>query len=146
LADATTILQKQYPDYHDLIQQYYDHWEDMIPGAIEENVSLLGKLNKNYSLYGLTNFSAETLPVAMKRFPFFDVFDGIVVSGAEKLIKPDKEIYLLLLNRFGLKAKECLFIDDSYPNIQTADELGFQTIHFHKGVNLEEELKKMSVL
>ena len=146
LAEATQVLQKQFPEYHDLIQAYYDRWEEMIPGAIEKNVKLLYRLKEKYPVYGLTNFSNETLPVAMDRFSFFSEFDGIVCSGDEKLIKPDHAIYHLLLDRFGIKAEESLFIDDSHPNILAANELDIHTIQFVEGVDLEQELKNRNLL
>ena len=146
LAEATELLQNKFPEYHGLIQQYYDRWEEMIPGAIEENVDMLHRLKKKYPVFGLTNFSNETLPVAMKRFPFFEAFDGIVCSGDEKLIKPDHSIYQLMLSRFDINAEESLFIDDSHPNIVAAQELGIQTVHFTEGTNLENELKKHDLL
>lgn len=146
LSDATSMLQKQFPEYHDYIQAYYDQWDKTVKRDIPENVKLLPVLKESYRMYGLTNFSDETLPRAMKRFPFFQVFEGIVVSGTEKMIKPDAEIYLLLLERYQLIAKESLFIDDSLPNIEAANALGIQTIHFHSEVDLSAELKKLNVL
>jgi 2-haloacid dehalogenase len=95
---------------------------------------------------GLTNWSAETFPIALERFSFFKLFDGIVVSGEEKLIKPDKAIFNLLLNRYTIKAIESIFIDDNINNIKAADALGFQTIHIHNKMNLETELIKRKIL
>ena len=73
-------------------------------------------------------------------------FDGIVVSGTEKMIKPEKEIYHVLLKRYQLEASQSLFIDDSIANIETARHIGFHTIHFANGTNLEHELKSMEII
>ncbi|MDH5474783.1 MAG: HAD family phosphatase [Cyclobacteriaceae bacterium] len=147
LEEATKTLQKQFPEYTSLIQRYYDDWEVMLNDQIAENTALLPKLkDKNYRLFGLTNWSGETFPIALKRFSFFKIFEGIVVSGDEKMIKPSDEIYFLLLNRYQLDPKTSIFIDDNSKNIAAAKKIGFHTIHFCEGTNLEEELKRIKIL
>lgn len=146
LAEATRILQEEHPEYREEIAMYYGRWAEMLGGTIEENVKLIKPLRKKYKVYGLTNWSAETLPIAMKRYDFFNDLDGIVVSGAEKTVKPSPQIYRILLERYGIQAGESLFIDDNYANIETAQQLGFQTIHITDGVDLEKTLKVQSVL
>lgn len=146
LEEATKILQAQYPEYHDKIEMFYGRWEEMLGGTIDENVKLIKPLKRKYNLYGLTNWSAETIPVAIERYSFFKDLDGVVVSGTEKLVKPDKEIYRILLNRYQINAEESLFIDDNYHNIKVADELGFKTIHLTPDVNLEEKVKELKLL
>ncbi|HEV3224774.1 MAG TPA: HAD-IA family hydrolase [Puia sp.] len=122
------------------IQLYYDQWEKMIKGYIPQNVTVLRNLKEKYKLYGLTNWSAETFPIVFKRFSFFKLFDGIVISGEEKLIKPDKKIFELILERYHLEAKNSLFIDDNMNNIEAAKEIGFATIHVEKKTDLNSEL------
>ena len=146
LAEATQILQEQHPDYKDEIAMYYGKWEEMLGGTLDENTKLIKPLKEKYSVYGLTNWSAETLPIAKKLYNFFDELDGIVVSGDEKLIKPDPKIYQVLIERYAIKPEESLFIDDNFDNIVAAKKLGFQTIHFTNDMNLEEVLRKMEVL
>jgi 2-haloacid dehalogenase len=107
---------------------------------------LLYKLKPKYKLYGLTNWSAETISIAYNRFPFFKEFDGIVVSGHEKMIKPSKEIYHLLLNRYNLKAENTIFIDDNLKNIKAAEEIGLHAIHFESAAQLEAKLSTLNVL
>jgi 2-haloacid dehalogenase len=97
-------------------------------------------------LYGLTNWSAETLPLAQAKYDFFDLLDGIVVSGAEKIIKPDPALYHILIDRYQIDPRETLFIDDNPENIQTAKQLGFQTLHFTPQINLEQELKNRGII
>ena len=146
LAEATQILQEQHPEHKDEIAMYYDRWEEMLGGTIDENVQLIHPLKEKYNVYGLTNWSAETLPIAKRLYTFFDQLDGIVVSGDEKLIKPDPKIYHVLINRYNIKPEESLFIDDNFDNIVAAQKLGFHTIHFTNEVNLEATLKEMGVL
>lgn len=146
LAEATRILQEQHPEYHEEIAMYYGRWPEMLGGTIEENVRLIKPLKKKYKLYGLTNWSAETIPVAIARYDFFKDLDGIIVSGAEKTVKPAPQIYHILLERYDIQAEESLFIDDNYANIETARQLGFQAIHLADGMNLEETLKAKAIL
>jgi 2-haloacid dehalogenase len=146
LAEGTRILQDRFPEHMVKIRLYYDQWEKMIKGDIPQNVNVLRKLKDKYKLYGLTNWSAETFPIVFKRYSFFKLFDGIVISGEEKLIKPDKKIFELMLERYHLKAKNALFIDDNLNNIQAAKELGFATIHVLEKTDLKTELYAMGLI
>lgn len=146
IAEATLLLQKDHPEYSKEIAYYYGRWEEMLGGTIDENVKLIKPLKEKYKIYGLTNWSSETLPLAMERYSFFKNLDGIVVSGDEKIIKPDPKIYEVLLNRYDLDAKASLFIDDNADNIKAAEKMGFKTVHFTEEVNLEELLKSEKIL
>ncbi len=146
LAEATALLQAQFPEFHEMIQRYYGEWEKMMKGDIPDTVSLLYKLKAKYKVYGLTNWSAETIPIAYERFSFFREFEGIVVSGEEKMIKPDPQIFHLLLNRYNLKAAQSLFIDDNIRNIKAAEAIGLHALHFEDPVKLEASLIAMKLL
>ena len=147
LNEATEGLVQQHPDQERLIRMFYGKWKTMLKGDIPENSRLVKVLkDAGYPIYGLTNWSGETWPYAYNRFKFFHEFDGIVVSGDEKMAKPERPIYDLILSRYRLKAEESLFMDDNANNIRTAKELGFQTIHITPDLNLEQELIKMRVL
>jgi len=143
LSEATIELQKKFPEHSASISLFYDKWEDMLKGEIAGTVAILYKLKEKYALYGLTNWPSETIHVAYKRFSFFQEFEGIVVSGTEKLIKPDKRIYQLLLDRYSIKAEESIFIDDNINNIKAAKELGFYAIHFENPTQLETDLSNI---
>lgn len=146
LAEATAILQKEYPEHKELIGYYYGRWEEMLGGVIEESERILRMLKPKYPVYGLTNWSAETITIAYERYDFFELLDGIVVSGDEKLIKPDPKLYQIILDRYNLKANESLFIDDNAKNIETARNMGFHTIHFTKNLNLEKAVRDMGLI
>lgn len=146
LDEATRLLQAEYPEYHDEIALFYGKWEEMLGGTIDENVKLIKPLKEKYNMYGLTNWSAETLPIARERYDFFEDLQGIVVSGEEKLIKPDPAIYKVLLERYELNPEETLFIDDNAANIETARQMGFQTMHYTGEENLETWLKERGIL
>jgi len=120
----------------------------MISGEIFETVKILEKLyaDRKVRLYALTNWSAETFPYAWKTFPFLRLFEGILVSGKEKMIKPDLEIYKLLLRRYDIAAKTSIFIDDSIKNIDAANSLGINGIHFENAKQLLADLKSLNLL
>lgn len=143
--EATNELANRFPKYEKEIKDYFLNWTKMIGGPIEENVALIEDLKDKYLLFGLTNWSAETFPIVFNQYPFFKEFEGIVVSGTEKIVKPDAQIFQLLLTRYGLQADESLFIDDNLENINTANKLGFKTIHLEKNVNLKSDLQKFLV-
>jgi 2-haloacid dehalogenase len=146
LEKGTTLLVKSFPEHEKMIRLFYDRWEDMLNGPIEANVQLLQPLRDKYRLLGLTNWSAETFPIALEKYSFLNEFEGIVVSGVEKLIKPDPAIYELLLKRYKIAAPESLFIDDNQNNIEAANKLGFQTIHFTEQTALGQKLNHLGLL
>lgn len=101
---------------------------------------------KGYPLYGLSNWSAETFPYARARYDFLSLLDDMVISGHVGHVKPEPEIYHLLLERIGRPAQECLFIDDSLPNIHQANTMGFNTIRFTSPEQLNRELTQLGLL
>lgn len=147
LAQATEDRIKLFPQYEEWIRMYYGRWEEMLGGAIKESVAILKKLVEDPSnkVIALTNWSAETFPVALARFEFLHWFEGIVVSGAEKTRKPFVQIYELTLERYALQAENCLFIDDNKRNIEAAQQLGIQTHHFTKAPLLEKDLNQRGI-
>ena len=148
LKEATEELVARFPADEKNIRAFYDRWEEMLKGEIEGTVKVLKKIKDKNSvkLYALTNWSAETFPVALKRFEFLQWFDGRLVSGEEKMRKPFVEIYELLLKRFNINPATAVYIDDNERNLKTPSELGMHAILFKSPSQLEEELKKLSIL
>jgi 2-haloacid dehalogenase len=148
LANATEDRIALFPEQADLIRMYYGRWEEMLRGSILGTVSILKKIvsNNDYRVFALTNWSAETFPIALKRFDFLHWFEGIVVSGTEKTRKPFPEIYETTLERYDLKACESIFIDDNERNVAAANKLGIQTIKFLNPHQLEKDLKTKEIL
>ncbi len=146
LASATEELKKKHPEYTKEIELFYDGWIKMMGGEISDNTILLKALKEKYRLFGLTNCSAETFPRIADKLSFLRDLEGIVVSGEEKMIKPDKNLYKVLLNRYNIKAEESLFIDDNYDNIVAAKELGFFTIHVKENIKLKKQLSVYGIL
>jgi 2-haloacid dehalogenase len=146
-AEGVAILSQQFPHHSHLIQAYHDHWVESVGGSIAGTVRILKQLKQaGYSLYGLSNWSAETFPHARQKYDFLDLLDDIVISGEVGHIKPDPEIYQIMLGRIGKPAHECLFIDDSLTNINQAQKMGFVTIHFHAPEQLETSLHELKLL
>lgn len=148
LEEGTRILCQQYPEKEQLIKLYYARWHEMLHGAIPETVAILGELKAHdVRLYALTNWSEETFWYARQKFAFLnDFFLDIVVSGAEKLLKPDPRIYEVLLRRNNLLAVESIFVDDNWSNVRAAEKLGMQGIHFTAPDKLAASLRQMHVL
>ncbi|MDX5586193.1 MAG: HAD family phosphatase [Aureibaculum sp.] len=144
---ATELLVAQYPEYEEWIRIFYDRWEDMLGGTIPETVTLLNKLKQanNHRLYALTNWSAETFPVAMQRYEFLQHFEGILVSGEEKTIKPFRKIYEILLERYQINPLMSVFIDDNLENVEVAKKFGIKGVHFKSTQQLREELTNLGV-
>jgi 2-haloacid dehalogenase len=145
--DAVASATATHPTYAKEIAAYDAEWSDMIPGAILGTVDILEALHKNGTpLFAITNWNQDKFRETKLRFPFLNLFRDIVVSGDEKLIKPDPAIYELCLKRNNLKASECLFIDDSLKNVKGAEAIGMKTHHFTTPETLKAELKGLSVL
>lgn len=148
LQAATEELITQFPEHEANIRVFYDRWEEMLGGPIEGTVDVLKDLKNSGSirLYALTNWSAETFPVALERYDFLHWFDGRLVSGEEKTRKPFADIYEKLITRFDIIPDESIYIDDNVRNLQPAKDLGMHTIHFQSPDQLRIELVKLSVL
>jgi 2-haloacid dehalogenase len=142
IAEAEQVLIAKFPHYTEEIKAFYGRWPEMLGGPILPTLEVFESLlNTNkYDIYALTNWSAETWPIAVEMYDFLSWFKGVLVSGQENMKKPDPKIFHLICERYNLVAKETLFIDDNANNIKTADELGFKTIHF-SSIDKVEELK-----
>jgi 2-haloacid dehalogenase len=145
--EGIALLSREFPHYSHLIQAYHDLWIDSVGGAIAGTVDILNRLKQaGYPVYGLSNWSAETFPYMRDRHEFFDLFDDMVISGEVGHVKPEPEIFQILLDKIGRPAEECLFIDDSLTNIGQAQKLGFATILFQSPQQLESSLRDFQIL
>lgn len=145
--DGVAELSEQFPHYSELIQAYRDNWRDSIGSHMEGTVEIIRKLKRaGYSVYGLSNWSAETFPLMREQYDFFNLFDDMVISGEVGHVKPQPEIFHILLEKIGKPAQECLFIDDALANIQQAQKIGFATVHFESPEQLAKVLQEMKLL
>ena len=146
IAEAELELIPKFPHYEKEIKMYYKNHRKMIRGVFEEAVDTLKKLkDKNYECYVLSNWSAETFAGMTDDYPFLKLFNGLLISGEDKLIKPDHAIYQLARDRFNLNPEETVFIDDKLENIQAAQEMNFKTIHLTDPNIIKTEIKKFLV-
>jgi len=141
-SEAIEELVARHPGHRDLIAAYHERWPEMLGGAIDGTVAILGELHvAGIRCYALSNWSAETFPVARERYPFLAWFDGIVLSGEEGVVKPEPEIFQTLLERHGLVPSRTVFVDDSPANVVAAAALGLVAIRFHDPDRLRAELR-----
>ena len=141
-------LAEQYPEYKDPIMLYRKGWETMLKGPIESGMRVLDAVMnaQKFKVYGLTNWSAETFPSTFNKYKFLQKFEGIVVSGEEQMIKPEKGIYLTLIERYNLVPEETFFMDDNIQNVETALSRGINAVQFTgTDKNLEQIAKILNI-
>ena len=150
IALATEERIALFPEWEHEIRAYYGRWVEMLGEANHGTVEILKTLidSPDYKVYALTNWSAETFPIAksMERFQFLHWFEGTLVSGEEMMIKPQPEIFELILNRYNIDRTKAIFIDDNIKNVHASNTVGLQAIHFQSSEQLAEELKIRGVI
>lgn len=139
--EAVALLAGQFPEQAELIAAYHLRWEEMVPGPIPGTADIVESLKARGPVYAITNFSAEKLRLAQRRFDVLNRFDGMVVSGAIGLLKPDPAIYRHLLDTHGLDPAETLFIDDAEANIAGARAVGMHAHLFTGADSLRQHLR-----
>lgn len=134
-------LKAQQPEYAEAIELYRSRWREMLTDEVPGMREVINDLrNKGHEIYGLTNWSMETFPAARERFGILQMIDRYVVSGAEGLVKPDARLFRVLLDRYHLKAEECVFVDDNPDNVAAANALGMEGIVFAGADSLRKYL------
>ena len=146
ILDAEDEIISKFPTYKNQIKMYYANHRKMIRGTFQDSIETLNMLTyKNYPCYVLSNWSAETFQGMSIDYPFLKNFDGMIISGEEKLVKPDPKIYKLAINRFNLDPSNCVFIDDKIENINAAKIIGFDSIHLKEPTKIKLEINKFLV-
>jgi len=145
--DAVDALAAEFPEHRPLIEAYHLRWAETLGDAIQGTVDILAELrDAGIRLLALSNWSAETFPVALERYPFLGWFEGIVVSGEVGAAKPDERIFRVLIERHGIEPTESAFVDDSEANVRAAGALGFVAIRFTDAAALRRSLEGLEVL
>ncbi len=140
-SEAVEDLCKDFPQHCELIRLYDLRYEESITGPIWGTVAILEKLKSSgYLLYGLSNWPEEKYRLVRPKYSFFELFDDIIISGEEKVAKPDTRIFAILLERIQREPWQCVYIDDSKQNIEVALELGFRCIHYQSPGQLDSDL------
>lgn len=147
LADMVAERQAQFPGHADLIAAYPTRFNETIPGPVPGSIELVERLDaRGVPLFAITNFGAEFWAMFRPTAPVFGRFRDIVVSGVERLVKPDPAIFRLAERRFGHRAEAMLFIDDNADNIASAAQLGWQVHHFTHAAALEVDLARRELI
>jgi 2-haloacid dehalogenase len=146
-AEAVGALVREHPEQADLIEAYWRRWPEMLGDPHAEVVAILAELRAtSVRLLAMTNWSAETYPLAIPRYPFLDWFEAVIVSGRERLVKPDPAIFRVLIDRYRIEPAGTVFIDDTAVNIEIAAQLGFRAIRFTDAPALRRELESLGLL
>ena len=144
--EAVAHLVERHPDWEAEIRAFHERWHETVVGVFDDNVAVLERLIRaGIPIYAITNFSSDKFREAQGIYPFLKSFRGVVVSGDERLIKPDRAIFDLFFARYGLRPAECVFIDDSRHNIETAQALGMRTIHYAEPLDVAAALREHGI-
>lgn len=146
-AEAMERNKVDHPQWAEIFDLYTDRWAETLVGAHEGTVEILRELKAQRTpLYALSNWSAEMFPHAEARYDWLPLFDGVVVSGRVKMVKPDRDIFDYLLLTYDLRADDILFIDDHEPNVLAARSYGIHSHHFTNPTDLRHELVATGLL
>jgi len=138
---------EKFPEHEKEIKLYYPNHRKMVNGSYQDSIDIFQKIkSQDYPCYVLSNWSDETYDGMEEQYPFLKEFDDKIISGREFLVKPDPKIYQLAASRFNLVPEETLFVDDRKDNIETAIQLGFQTIHLIDPYSIKSEINKFLVV
>lgn len=147
LGDMVPERQAQFPDYADALNAYRTRFNETIPGPVPGSLEIVRELHEgDVPLYAITNFGAEFWDGFRPTAPIFDLFRDIVVSGKERIAKPDERIFALAAQRFRHDPDKMLFIDDNAANIAAARALGWQVHHFLDASRLRNDLEARGLL
>ena len=147
LAEGTAERIARFPEYKQEIEAFYGRWTEMLGGPNQPVVELLGNLVRSgaYNLFSITNWSHQTFPIARKMYSFLSSFQDIVISGVEKVKKPDPRIFQILLDRQQIQPRECLFIDDSLRNVEGAQQMNMHSIHYRSPDQLLTDMRDLGI-
>ncbi|UAL30928.1 HAD-IA family hydrolase [Nocardioides rotundus] len=141
-ADGVAEVARSHPHWAEHVAAYGPNFAASITGEVEDTVRVLRDLHgAGVPLVALTNWAAETFPHARERFDFLELFDDIVVSGEERVAKPDPAIFEILARRGGRPLTECVFVDDSPANVEAAAAAGMDAIRFTDTGHLRGDLR-----
>lgn len=157
--DAGTLFQeaidkriREFPEWREWLQMWRDEWPTMMRGLVPGTIDVFDEVLKKRAsgklkgVLALSNWEANTFKIAKARFPFLDRFDGRLISGEERLIKPDPAFFRLLETRYGVTPIRAIFIDDLVKNTQVAESLGYQVHVFETAESLRADLVMRKVL
>jgi 2-haloacid dehalogenase len=143
LRDGTEELVRAHPHHEELIRAFYGRWDEMLGGEIAETVEIVRELREaGVRLYALSNWSAELFPIAVERYESLKLFDGILISGEVECSKPEREIFEIFCERYGVDPASSVFVDDSERNVAAATDFGFDAVAFVDADGLRRDLER----
>jgi len=146
-ADGCDSLRRLHPDKAELIDAWFQRYEEMLGGEIPGTVEVLRELrSRNVPIYALSNWSAETFPIAVNRFECLRWFHGVLLSGEAKVLKPDRRIFEIFLHTFRIEPSRAVYIDDRRENVEAAMGLGMRGIVFRDSRTLRAELTEAELI
>lgn len=146
-AEACAALKRDYPAHSEMIDAWFERFDEMMAGPIAGTVDILAELREQeVPIYALSNWSAETFPVAQKRFEFLQWFRAVFLSGEVRLVKPDPRIFQRFCERFALRPEQIIYVDDLPRNVEAAGRLGMHAIQFTDPASLRDELVEFGLL
>jgi len=147
LADVAEDVAARHPAKRDLVMAFAERWSETLGPVISGTVEIMEQLHANDArLLALSNWGKDTFASIEANYPFFELFEGMVISGREGVIKPDPAIFNVLTARYDLAASRTVFIDDSVANIASATALGFDALLFETPERLREQLRYRNLL
>jgi 2-haloacid dehalogenase len=146
-AHGCASLKRLHPDKAELIDAWFQRYDEMLGGEIPGAVDILGELrSRSVPLYALSNWSVETFPMAVSRFECLSWFDGVLLSGEVRLLKPDRRIFEIFLDTFRIEPSRSIYIDDRCENVEVAIDLGMRGVVFRDSSALRAELTQAGLL
>jgi 2-haloacid dehalogenase len=146
-AEGVAEASARFPEHAELVAAYDERWWETIGGQIDGTVEVLRELRESgVGLYAITNWSAEKFDLTFPRFEWLSWFDGIVVSGHERIVKPNRRIYQILLDRYGIDPASAVYIDDIEFNVEAARDLGMTGLVFTTPERLRADLEELGLV
>jgi 2-haloacid dehalogenase len=146
-ADGCASLKRLHPDKAELIDAWFQRYDEMFGGEIPGTVDILQALrSRSVPIYALSNWSVETFPIAVNRFECLSWFNGVLLSGDVKLLKPDRRIFEIFLDTFRIEPSRAIYIDDRSENVEAAIALGMRGVVFRDSSALRAELTEAGLL
>lgn len=145
--EGVAVASARFPEHAELVAAYDERWWETIGGQIDGTVEVLRELRESgVGLYAITNWSAEKFDLTFPRFEWLSWFDGIVVSGHERIVKPNRRIYQILLDRYGIDPASAVYIDDIEFNVEAARDLGMTGLVFTTPERLRADLEELGLV
>ena len=139
-------LASRYPDHTDLIMAWAERGEEMARAQFDQAVEVLAEVKAaGMRCYALSNMEPEAFRIRLARFPFMAWFDGCVISGIERVAKPDRRIFEILLQRHGLDPRATVFVDDSADNVAAARALDMHAVQYTSAQRLRQDLQVLGI-